>query len=106
MPATFLTPKQLVELYDDVIYVEDCEAIAFCRALDAATGLKIGGSSGAALAACARYLQAHGNVERAVCVCPDRGEHYASSIFSDTWLAQNALEIGRQHLGPVSEISL
>jgi 2,3-diaminopropionate biosynthesis protein SbnA len=100
--SEFVTP----ELYDEATYVEDCEAIAFCRALDTATGMKIGGSSGAALAACARYLQAHDKVERAVCVCADRGEHYASSIFSDTWLAQNALEIGPQHLGPVSEISL
>lgn len=100
--SDFATP----DLYDELAYVEDGEAIAFCRALDDATGIKIGGSSGAALAACARYLQAHDHVERAVCICPDRGEHYASSIFSDTWLAQNALEFDRRHLGPVSEISL
>jgi 2,3-diaminopropionate biosynthesis protein SbnA len=100
--SEFVTP----EIYDELIYVGDCEALAFCRALDAATGMKIGGSSGAALAACARYLQAHDKVERAVCICADRGEHYASSIFSNTWLAQNGLDIGRRHLGPVSEISL
>ena len=60
--------------------------------------------SGACLAACARYLQFHRSIERAVCICADRGEHYASSIFSDSWLAQNGLEIGRRHLGPVSGI--
>ena len=91
-------------LYDEIIYVGDCEAFAFCRALDAATGMKIGGSSGAGLAACARYLQIHDKVERAVCICADCGEHYASTIFSNSWLAQNGLEISRQHLGPVSEI--
>ena len=91
-------------LYDEIIYVGDCEAFAYCRALDAATGMKIGGSSGAALAACARYLQTHDKVERAVCVCADRGEHCASTIFSNSWLAQNDLKIGRRHLGPVSEI--
>ena len=60
--------------------------------------------AGACLAACARYLQFHRSIERAVCICADRGEHYASSIFSDSWLAHNALEIGRCHLGPVSGI--
>ncbi|MGB3565386.1 MAG: pyridoxal-phosphate dependent enzyme [Thermoanaerobaculia bacterium] len=93
-------------LYDELIYVGDCEAFTFCRALDAATGIKVGGSSGACLAACARYLQSHSRVERLVCICADRGEHYASSIFSNSWLAQNGLEIGRRHLGPVSEIRL
>jgi len=100
--SEFVTP----ELYDELMYVGECEAFAFCRALDAATGIKIGGSSGAGLAACARYLQSHDKVERAVCICADRGEHYASSIFSNSWLAQNGLEIGRRHLGPVSEIRL
>jgi 2,3-diaminopropionate biosynthesis protein SbnA len=98
--SKFVTP----ELYDEIIYVGDCEAFAVCRALDAATGLKIGGSSGACLAACARYLQIHDMVERAVCICADRGEYYASTIFNNAWLEQNGLEIGRRHLGPVSEI--
>jgi cysteine synthase A len=86
------------------MYVEDREAFGICRALDATTGMKIGGSSGAALAACARYLQAHDMVERAVCICADRGEHYTSTIFNNSWLARNGLEIGRRHLGPVSEM--
>jgi 2,3-diaminopropionate biosynthesis protein SbnA len=98
--SEFVTP----ELYDEVIYIRDCEAFAFCRTLNAFTGTKIGGSSGACLAACARYLHNHDKVERAVCICADRGEHYGSTIFSDSWLAQNGLEISRQHLGPVSEI--
>ncbi|MGI9242679.1 MAG: 2,3-diaminopropionate biosynthesis protein SbnA [Verrucomicrobiales bacterium] len=98
--SEFVTPDQ----YDETIYVGDCEAFAFCRALDAATGIKVGGSSGAVLAACARYLHVHDEVERVVCVCADRGEHYSSTIFSDSWLAQNDLEIDQQHLGAVSEI--
>jgi 2,3-diaminopropionate biosynthesis protein SbnA len=99
-PSEFVSP----ELYDEVVYVGDCEAFAFCRALDSATGLKVGGSSGACLAACARYLKFHSRIERAVSICADRGERYASSIFSDSWLAQSGLEIGRRHLGPVSAI--
>ena len=93
-------------LYDELIYVGDSEAFAFCRAVDASTGIKVGGSSGACLAACARYLQSHRKTERAVCICADRGENYASSIFSNSWLAQNGLEIGSQHLCSVSKIHL
>jgi 2,3-diaminopropionate biosynthesis protein SbnA len=93
-------------LYDELIYVEDCEAFALCRALDAATGVKVGGSSGACLAACARYLQSHGKAERTVCICPDSGAHYASTIFNDAWLAGNGLDLDRQHLYPVGGIQL
>jgi len=93
-------------LYDELIYVGEHEAFAFCWAVDAAIGMKIGGSSGACLAACTRYLHLHRKIERAVCICADRGEHYASSIFNNSWLAQNGLEISRQHLGSVSEIHL
>jgi 2,3-diaminopropionate biosynthesis protein SbnA len=100
--SKFVTP----ELYDEIIHVGDCEAFAVCRALDTAVGMKIGGSSGACLAACARYLQTHNKVERSVCICADRGEHYASTIFSNSWLAQNGLEIGRRHLAPVTQIRL
>jgi len=98
--SEFVTP----ELYDDVVFVGDHEAFAFCRALSAATGLKVGGSSGACLAACSRYLQFHKEIEQPVCICADRGEHYASSIFSDSWLAENSVQIGRRSLGSVSEI--
>ncbi|EFK11713.1 putative 2,3-diaminopropionate biosynthesis protein SbnA [delta proteobacterium NaphS2] len=94
------------ELYDELIFVGDREAFAFCRAVETATGIKLGGSSGACLAACARYLQSHGTAERVVCICADRGEHYASSIFSDAWLAENGLDIGPPHLGSVSRIQL
>jgi 2,3-diaminopropionate biosynthesis protein SbnA len=93
-------------IYDELVYVGACEAFAFCREVDATTGIMLGGSSGACLAACARYLQSHPRVERAVCICADRGEHYASSIFSSSWLAQNGFEVGRRHLGPVSGIHL
>ena len=91
-------------LYDEQIYVEDSQAFAFCRALKAATGLSVGGSSGACLAACASYLQAHARMERVVCLCADRGEHYASSIFSDAWLDRQGLELGPRLLGSVSDI--
>lgn len=94
------------DLYDDLIYVGDRESFAFCRALDAATCIKVGGSSGTCLAACARWMASHPEAERAVCICADRGEYYRSTVFNDSWLAQNGLETGHQDLDPVSEIHL
>jgi 2,3-diaminopropionate biosynthesis protein SbnA len=75
-------------LYTTYLLVNDAEAFHMCRTLSATTGLMVGGSSGAVLAACARYLAAHPELERVVCVCADRGQSYASTIFHDTWIKQ------------------
>jgi len=90
--------------YDELVYVGDAEAFAFCRALDASTGIRVGGSSGACLAACADWLARHPGMERAVCVAADRGEHYASSIFNDAWLSRNGLALGSRDLLPATKI--
>ncbi|GCE14518.1 2,3-diaminopropionate biosynthesis protein SbnA [Tengunoibacter tsumagoiensis] len=86
-PSQFLKP----ELYDTHLLVTDEEAFSFCRALSAQTGLMVGGSSGAVLAACTRYLALHPTLKRAVCVCADRGENYLSSIFHDEWFPSHNL---------------
>ena len=92
------------EMYDTHMLIGDEEAFAFCRALDSATGIKVGGSSGAVLAACARYLQTHQALEHVVCVCADGGENYASSIFNDEWLRQHGIAFSPAHLSPVQDI--
>ena len=53
----------------------------------------MGGSSGAVLAAGAQYLEKHSEIKRPVCLCPDTGENYTSSIFSDEWLRQQQLNV-------------
>jgi cysteine synthase A len=70
-------------LYDDYIQVKDEEAFAFCHSLYAATGIKVGGSSGATLAACARYLSLHPHAQNVVCICADGGENYTTTIYSE-----------------------
>lgn len=87
-PSNFITQK----LYDSYMLAGDAEAFAFCRAFFAATQMKIGGSSGATLSACFRYLAEYTEITDVVCVCADRGENYLSSIFNDEWLQQQALE--------------
>ena len=90
-PSNFIT----TQLYDDYILVNDIDAFAYCHALQTKTNLKVGGSSGATLAACTRYLAAHPELRRVVCLCADRGENYASSIFNAEWICQQHLDISQ-----------
>jgi N-(2-amino-2-carboxyethyl)-L-glutamate synthase len=66
-------------------------AFALCRMLARETGIKVGGSSGAVLVACARYLQSHRGARTVVCICADDGDHYATTIFDDRWLTEQNL---------------
>jgi N-(2-amino-2-carboxyethyl)-L-glutamate synthase len=99
-PSNFLTK----DLYDLHMLAKDEEAFAFCRMLWDVTGIKVGGSSGAVIAACARYLEAHPEAENVVCVCADTGDNYTNSIFNDAWIQKQELTILKEHLEPVQEI--
>lgn len=98
--STFLT----ADLFDDRLRVRDAHAVAFCRELRRRTGLSVGGSSGAVLAAAGRWLAANPAAERVVAVCADRGEWYESSIFDDRWLATRRIRLEGLTLGPVEEL--
>lgn len=99
--SSFATP----DLYDDVVLISDREAFAYCRTLAARTGIRVGGSSGAALAACASVLAGDAELDRVACICPDGGRSYRSTIYSDRWLAGNGIHLGPADLGPVVEIA-
>lgn len=87
--SDFITP----ELYDEHILIGDQEAFDHCRALRAETGLSVGGSSGAVLAACIHYLRANPSAERVVCLCPDGGSNYLSTLYDDAWLVEHGYDI-------------
>lgn len=78
-------------MYDDHLEVGPADALAACRRLAGQTGIEIGGSGGAVLAACLRYLQAHPEIEHPVCLCPDSGASYQRTIFDDDWLRASGL---------------
>ena len=82
--SQFLRPGD----YDDVAIVSDIDAIAACHLIDGSLDIGLGGSSGAVVTACARYLAEHPEVRRPVCVCPDGRSNYLSSIYSTIWLAE------------------
>jgi 2,3-diaminopropionate biosynthesis protein SbnA len=99
-PSSFITK----DLYNLHMLVRDEEAFTFCRALSQATNIKVGGSSGAVLAACAKYLLAHPEASNVVCLCPDGGDNYTESIFNDNWIQKQGLNLSEEHLEPVQDI--
>jgi 2,3-diaminopropionate biosynthesis protein SbnA len=86
--------------YDDVAIVNDDAAVASCHALYADTGLHVGGSSGAVLAGCLRYLATHPDIVAPLCLCPDGGESYEQTLYHPRWLAEHGLNIAPDLLRP------
>jgi len=83
--SSFLRPHH----YDQVVRVRDKEAIAFCLLLEQDTGLALGGSSGAVLAAFVADLQHHPAPPRLpVLFCPDGGRAYSNTLYTNSWLVE------------------
>ncbi|MEV0561437.1 pyridoxal-phosphate dependent enzyme [Dactylosporangium sp. NPDC050588] len=89
--SEFLRPTY----YDDTSLVGDREAIAVCHVLGEYAGLLLGGSSGAVIAACTRYLAEHPDVGDVVCVCPDGADRYYETIYDSEWLAARSVDVTR-----------
>jgi 2,3-diaminopropionate biosynthesis protein SbnA len=79
------------ELYDNVVMIPDAQAFAVCRSLHDATGIAVGGSGGAVLAACCQVLAAHPRIRWPVCLIPDGGYRYRETIYSDEWVGPAVL---------------
>ena len=90
-PSAFLRPGD----WDHLVIVEDAVAIAVCHRVRATTGISLGGSSGAVLGACVRYLDQAPDITVPVCVCPDGGAPYANTFYDTEWLKQRSVDIER-----------
>lgn len=94
-PSAFLR----TEHYDAVELVTDVEAIGACHAARDQLGLSLGGSSGAVLAACVRWLtrRAEAGLPPAdgpvVCLCPDDATKYAETIYNPAWLVRHRVPL-------------
>jgi 2,3-diaminopropionate biosynthesis protein SbnA len=76
-PSRFLSP----DLYDEVVRVSAAQATGYCWEMLERHGLALGGSSGAVLAAAVCWLASAREPLSVVCVCPDHGDLYRTSIF-------------------------
>jgi N-(2-amino-2-carboxyethyl)-L-glutamate synthase len=92
--------------YDEHILIGDEEAFACCRLLVEMTGISVGGSAGAVLTACVKYLRSHPTVQQVACLCADRGENYSSTIYNDEWIRQQRLHVSFERLEGLHDISL
>jgi 2,3-diaminopropionate biosynthesis protein SbnA len=86
--SLFLRPAD----YDDVVLVDDREAVITCHYLQENLGIGLGGSGGAVVAACARYLKAHPEIARPVCICPDGRANYLNTLYNHVWLAEHGMD--------------
>jgi cysteine synthase A len=86
--SSFLTPGT----WDDTVLVEDDAAIAVCHQMRQ-SGVSLGGSSGAVIAACVQYMDAHPQIAAPLCVCADGGAPYGHTIYADDWLRAKSVEL-------------
>jgi cysteine synthase len=84
--------------------VAEARAIACCHALRTWTGISVGGSSGAALAACADHLAAFPDTESVAVLCPDGGADYEQTIYAPDWLARHGIDLTHTGVGPIERI--
>ncbi|QQE73379.1 cysteine synthase A [Brevibacillus composti] len=77
----FVPPILNTGIYDEIMQIEDEEALSTMRALAAKEGILVGPSSGAAVFAAIRVARKLGTGKRVVCIAPDTGERYLSMNF-------------------------
>jgi len=77
------------EIVDEYVRVSDEESFQAARALAAAEGLLVGGSSGTAMAAALKHARSTGTEGTVVVMMPDTGRNYLSKMFDDDWLLAN-----------------
>lgn len=92
MGASFIPPNLKNAYIDEVIIISTEECINGCFEL-LSYGIFAGGSSGAVLAACKKFISNNSlKGKKIVCVLPDRGERYIDSIYNDTWIKELGYE--------------
>lgn len=83
-----MVPEILKDAYiDDVVWVNELDVVDHCRELLTEYSIFAGGSSGSVYAAIKKYFSIRKLDQKVnvLCVFPDRGERYCSTIYSDTW---------------------
>lgn len=78
------------DLVDDVVQVNDKNALLTTRELAKKEGLFVGGSCGAAVFGALEYARDNdfGKDDLMVIILPDSGTRYVSKIFNDEWMAE------------------
>lgn len=75
----------------EILRVSPMEAISACLWMKEETGVTIGGSSGATIAAAFRLTKLDDEVRPFVCICPDGGDRYLNTIYCNRWRRRNGI---------------
>jgi cysteine synthase A len=73
---------------DHVVHVSDMDCVVACRRLVATEAILAGGSSGAVVAAFAKFAPRVPTGARCVLIFPDTGDRYLDTIYSDSWVTE------------------
>ncbi|MER7637998.1 MULTISPECIES: 2,3-diaminopropionate biosynthesis protein SbnA [unclassified Streptomyces] len=72
---------------DEVVLVDERDAVRMCRRLAREHGLPLGGSTGSVLAALEAIADEIPAGSRVVVLSPDMGDRYVKTIYDDMWVA-------------------
>ncbi|MFD7716489.1 2,3-diaminopropionate biosynthesis protein SbnA [Streptomyces sp. NPDC059814] len=72
---------------DEVVLVDESDAVRMCRRLARERGLPLGGSTGSVLAALESMTDRIPAGSRVVALSPDMGDRYVRTIYDDDWVA-------------------
>jgi len=89
-------PSFLPGVVDAMVSVPDAASIAAARWCSQVTGRSVGGSTGTALWGALRQIaemRAAGQTGSVVTLICDGGERYADTYYSDSWLAEQGLDV-------------
>lgn len=91
-PGLSFLPKIFDEsIFDESVKVKDKDAFKTARDIAKKEGLFVGGSSGAAIYAAIEIKKKHRSFKNIVIICPDGGERYLDTMFSNAWLRERDL---------------
>lgn len=74
----FVPPILNTDIYDEIVQVEDEDAVRTARELAAREGILVGPSAGASVWAALQLAKKLGPGKRVLCIAPDTGERYLS----------------------------
>jgi 2,3-diaminopropionate biosynthesis protein SbnA len=72
---------------DEIVLVDEPDAVRMCRRLAREHGLPVGGSTGSVLAALESIADQIPAGSRVVALSPDMGDRYVKTIYDDMWVA-------------------
>lgn len=71
---------------DDIVLVDEADAVRACRKIAAECGLLVGGSTGSVLAAVQGNRAEIPPGSRVVAIAPDLGDRYLDTVYNDDWV--------------------